>query len=215
VIGGVPDRQITNSPNHSIHGIFSGFHAARFRQDSDAARARFEQVYPPEAFAADPESFRVVAPVSLVFEVFKSNSQFGWLAVRRRRSSCRAAGAWSRSTVPVALPARGLPSRSGGTFWATSTDGRRSTSTTRTERLRRSHMPSEFYRALVNAREVVLVRAARLSSTAVQNPVLPHAAVSQVERQVHRHRERLQAPAARATRASSAYGQPTGTGCCS
>jgi uncharacterized protein len=37
---------------------------------------RFEQVYPPEAFAADPENFRVVAPVSLVFDVFKDNSQF-------------------------------------------------------------------------------------------------------------------------------------------
>jgi len=37
---------------------------------------RFEQVYPPEAFAGDPESFRVVAPVSLAFDIFKDNSQF-------------------------------------------------------------------------------------------------------------------------------------------
>ena len=37
---------------------------------------RFEQVYAPDAFAADPESFRIVAPVSLVFDVFKDNSQF-------------------------------------------------------------------------------------------------------------------------------------------
>ena len=37
---------------------------------------RFEQVYPPEAFAADPESFRIVAPVSLAFDVYKDGSQF-------------------------------------------------------------------------------------------------------------------------------------------
>jgi len=37
---------------------------------------RFEQVYPPESFAADPESFRVVAPVSLAFDIFKDKSQF-------------------------------------------------------------------------------------------------------------------------------------------
>src|SRR5215475_5648174 len=37
---------------------------------------RFEQVYPPEAFAPDPESFRVVAPVSLAFDIFKDNDQF-------------------------------------------------------------------------------------------------------------------------------------------
>jgi uncharacterized protein len=37
---------------------------------------RFEQVYPPEAFATDPESFRTVAPVSLAFDIFKDKSQF-------------------------------------------------------------------------------------------------------------------------------------------
>ena len=37
---------------------------------------RFEQMYPPEAFAADPESFRIVAPVSLAFDVYKDGSQF-------------------------------------------------------------------------------------------------------------------------------------------
>ena len=31
----------------------------------------FEQVYPAEAFAADQEDFRVVAPVSLAFDIFK------------------------------------------------------------------------------------------------------------------------------------------------
>jgi len=37
---------------------------------------RFEQVYSPEAFAPDPESFRVVGPVSLAFDIFKDNDQF-------------------------------------------------------------------------------------------------------------------------------------------
>jgi len=40
------------------------------------AHERFEKVYPPEAFAPDPESFRVVAPVSLAFDIFKDNTQF-------------------------------------------------------------------------------------------------------------------------------------------
>ena len=36
---------------------------------------RYEKVYPPEAFEAD-ESFRVVAPVSLGFDIFKDKRQF-------------------------------------------------------------------------------------------------------------------------------------------
>ena len=36
----------------------------------------FEQVYPAEAFAADQEDFRVVAPVSLAFEIFKDKSHY-------------------------------------------------------------------------------------------------------------------------------------------
>ena len=36
----------------------------------------FEQVYPAEAFAADREDFRVVAPVSLAFDIFKDKSQY-------------------------------------------------------------------------------------------------------------------------------------------
>ena len=36
----------------------------------------FEQVYPAEAFAADREDFRVAAPVSLAFEIFKDKSHY-------------------------------------------------------------------------------------------------------------------------------------------
>ena len=41
-----------------------------------APRERFEQVYPAEALAVDPEDFRVAAPVSLAFDLFKDSSQF-------------------------------------------------------------------------------------------------------------------------------------------
>jgi len=37
---------------------------------------RFEQVYEPEAFGADPETYRVVAPVALAFDIFKDKDRF-------------------------------------------------------------------------------------------------------------------------------------------
>ena len=40
------------------------------------AQERFEQVYQPEAFAADPDTYRVVAPVSLAFDIFKDKDHF-------------------------------------------------------------------------------------------------------------------------------------------
>ena len=40
-----------------------------------AAQERFEQVYTPEEFGADPD-FRVAAPVSLAFDIFKDKQQF-------------------------------------------------------------------------------------------------------------------------------------------
>jgi len=36
----------------------------------------FEQVYPAEAFVADRDDFRVAAPVSLAFDIFKDKDQF-------------------------------------------------------------------------------------------------------------------------------------------
>jgi uncharacterized protein len=41
-----------------------------------AAREHFEQVYPADVFAADQEDFRVTAPVSLAFEIFKDKSHY-------------------------------------------------------------------------------------------------------------------------------------------
>lgn len=40
------------------------------------ARGRHEEVYAPDAFASDPETFRIVAPVSLAFDIFKDRQQF-------------------------------------------------------------------------------------------------------------------------------------------
>ena len=37
---------------------------------------RFEQVYPSEAFAEDREDFRVSAPVSLAFDIFKDKALY-------------------------------------------------------------------------------------------------------------------------------------------
>jgi uncharacterized protein len=41
-----------------------------------SARERYEQVYETGAFAADQESFRVVAPVALAFDILKDKDQF-------------------------------------------------------------------------------------------------------------------------------------------
>jgi uncharacterized protein len=40
------------------------------------AQERFEQVYQPETFAADPDTYRVVAPVALAFDIFKEKDRF-------------------------------------------------------------------------------------------------------------------------------------------
>lgn len=40
------------------------------------ARERYEEVYAPDAFAGDLESFRIVAPASLAFDIFKDKRQF-------------------------------------------------------------------------------------------------------------------------------------------
>jgi uncharacterized protein len=39
-------------------------------------RERYEKVYAPEAFSDEGESFRVVAPVSLAFDIVKDKQQF-------------------------------------------------------------------------------------------------------------------------------------------
>ncbi len=40
------------------------------------AHERFEQIYPAEAFPSEGESFRVVAPVSLAFDIAKDKNHF-------------------------------------------------------------------------------------------------------------------------------------------
>ena len=41
-----------------------------------AAHERYEKTYAPEVFAGDPDSFRVVEPVSLGFDIFKDKAHF-------------------------------------------------------------------------------------------------------------------------------------------
>src|SRR5438445_120395 len=40
------------------------------------AQERYEKVYPPDALATDRDSFRVIAPVALAFDIFKDKDQF-------------------------------------------------------------------------------------------------------------------------------------------
>ena len=39
-------------------------------------RERYEKVYPPDAFPPEGETFRVVAPVSLAFDIVKDKAHF-------------------------------------------------------------------------------------------------------------------------------------------
>jgi uncharacterized protein len=65
---------------------------------------RFEQVYLPEAFAPDPESFRVVAPVSLTFDIFKDNDQFRLTGHTRTTLELPCSRCLEPLTIPVDLP---------------------------------------------------------------------------------------------------------------
>ena len=65
---------------------------------------RFEQVYPPEAFAPDPESFRVVAPVSLAFDIFKDNDQFRLTGHTKSTLELPCSRCLEPLTIPVDLP---------------------------------------------------------------------------------------------------------------
>ena len=65
---------------------------------------RFEQVYPADAFAADPESFRIVAPVSLVFDVYKNGSQFRLAGHTKTTLELPCSRCLEPMTAPVDLP---------------------------------------------------------------------------------------------------------------
>ena len=51
------------------------------------AHERFEKIYEPGAFAGDPDTFQVVPPVSLAFDIFKDKEQFRLVGSVRRRWS--------------------------------------------------------------------------------------------------------------------------------
>src|SRR5436309_1397372 len=40
------------------------------------AQERFERTYQPDEFKADPDAYRIVAPVKLAFDIFKDKDQF-------------------------------------------------------------------------------------------------------------------------------------------
>jgi len=65
---------------------------------------RFEQVFRPEAFAPDPESFRVVAPVSLTFDIFKDNKQFRLVGHTKTTLELPCSRCLEPLTAPVDLP---------------------------------------------------------------------------------------------------------------
>ena len=65
---------------------------------------RFEQAYPPEAFAPDPERFRVVAPVSLAFDIFKDNDQFRLAGHTRTTLELPCSRCLEPLSIPVDLP---------------------------------------------------------------------------------------------------------------
>jgi uncharacterized protein len=59
-----------------------------------------EQVYSPEAFAADGEDFRVAAPVSLAFDIFKDKAQYRLVG----RTQTTLELPCSRCLEPIAVP---------------------------------------------------------------------------------------------------------------
>lgn len=61
---------------------------------------RVEQVYAPEAFAADGEDFRVAAPVSLTFDIFKDKAQYRLVG----RTQTTLELPCSRCLEPIAVP---------------------------------------------------------------------------------------------------------------
>ena|SRR2546429_6687652 len=46
-----------------------------------APRERYEKVYPPEAFSAEADAFRVVAPVALAFDIVKDKQHFQLIGI--------------------------------------------------------------------------------------------------------------------------------------
>src|SRR5437867_5451016 len=64
------------------------------------AQERYEKVYGHEAFGAEGESFRIVAPASLAFDIFKDKAQFHLVGTVQTTLEL----ACSRCLEPFALP---------------------------------------------------------------------------------------------------------------
>jgi uncharacterized protein len=72
-----PDDYVHRLPTHKIHvwyidEFMLSLNLARIR----TAQERFEFVYEPEAFPDKGESFGVVAPIKLAFDIYKDRDQF-------------------------------------------------------------------------------------------------------------------------------------------
>ena len=65
------------------------------------AHERFEQVYAPEQVAADGDTLRIVAPVTLAFDIYKDKDQFRLVGGVQTTLELGAAAASSRSRWPV------------------------------------------------------------------------------------------------------------------
>ena len=68
-----------------------------------APRERYEKVYPPGAFSSDGEVFRVVAPVSLAFDIVKDKQHFQLIGTVKTTLELLC----SRCVEPFTLPVDG------------------------------------------------------------------------------------------------------------
>ncbi len=68
-----------------------------------APREHYEKVFPPDRFSADGELFRVVAPVSLVFDIVKNKQHFQLIGTVRTTLELPC----SRCLEPFTLPVDG------------------------------------------------------------------------------------------------------------
>ena len=64
-------------------------------------RERYEKVYPPEAFPPDGETFRVVAPVSLAFDIVKDKAHFQLIGTVKTTLELPCSRCLEPFTVPV------------------------------------------------------------------------------------------------------------------
>jgi len=66
------------------------------------AHERYEKVYPPDAFAPDQDGFRIVAPVSLAFDIDKDKQQFHLVGTVKTTLELTCGRCLEPFTLPVA-----------------------------------------------------------------------------------------------------------------